>query len=70
MNRLLSKKGLRFYRCVLCRDVVSYWDIKSGVGCPKCKGRRIEPSDLTLWEKLVQIWRHPKVWAWPDGDEV
>jgi DNA-directed RNA polymerase subunit RPC12/RpoP len=61
------RKGLTFYRCMLCNRVVSFWDIKKG-GCQHCKGRRIMPSGLTLWEKLVQIFKHPKIWAWPDGD--
>ena len=60
-------KGLTFYRCTLCHGVVSVWDIKKG-GCHKCGGVRIMPSALSLWEKLVQIVKHPRVWEWPDGD--
>jgi hypothetical protein len=56
-------EGLEFYRCKVCHGVVSSWDIDAG-GCPACGGRRIAPTNLTLREKLVQIWRHPAVWRW------
>lgn len=57
--------GLPFFRCTLCRGVVSQWDIyKDGHNCPKCGGARISPTNLSFWEKLVQIWKHPKVWTW------
>lgn len=55
--------GLSFFRCDVCHGVVSPWDIDEG-GCPKCGGRRLRPTTLTLREKLVQIWRHPRVWTW------
>jgi predicted Zn-ribbon and HTH transcriptional regulator len=58
------KEGLQFYRCILCGHVVSIWDIKEHRGCPKCKNPRIRPSDLSLWEKIVEICKHPAVWAW------
>jgi len=54
---------MTFYRCTLCRGVVSPWDIKKGV-CPKCGQARISPTNLTLWEKFIQICKHPKVWRW------
>jgi hypothetical protein len=58
-------KGLPFYRCVLCRGVISPWDIYQGNHqCPKCGGARMSPTNLTLWEKIVQIFKHPKLWAW------
>lgn len=60
-------EGTAFYRCTLCSGVVSYWDIKAG-RCPTCSGVRIMPTDLSLWEKVVQIVKHPKVWEWPKGD--
>lgn len=58
-------KGLLFYRCMLCQHPVSTWDIRDG-GCPKCKGRKIVPTNLTLLEKIKQIIKHPKVWTWND----
>ena len=61
----MNSEGLGFYRCTLCNGVVSRWDIDAG-GCPKCGGRKIMPTDLSLWEKIVQIVKHPKVWNWPD----
>lgn len=54
---------LSFYRCTICHGVVNKWDIVKG-GCPKCSGTRISPTNLTLWEKIVQIIKHPKVWEW------
>ena len=54
---------------MLCGDVVSVWDIKQG-GCQKCGGVRIRPSNLSLWEKLVQLCKHPKVWKWADEGAV
>ncbi len=58
-----SGEGLSFYRCNVCHGVVGPWDIDRG-GCPQCGGVRIQPTNLSLREKLVQIWRHPRVWAW------
>ena len=64
----MSKEGLEFYRCMTCGHVVSFWDIKQG-GCKNCGGTRVKPSYLSWWEKVVQVAKHPKVWAWPsDGD--
>lgn len=57
-------EGLLFYRCVLCHSVVSKWDIDEHHGCRKCGSPRIRPSDLSLWEKLVQIVQHPAIWKW------
>lgn len=58
--------GLPFYRCLLCGEVVSLWDIKAGAGCPKCGNRKITPTTLGLWEKVVQVFKHPKLWTWKD----
>lgn len=55
-------KGKRFYRCLICQGVVSEWDIATG-GC-KCGAKKITPTNLTLREKLVQIWKHPALWRW------
>ena len=63
----MSGKGLPFYRCVLCGTIVSMWDInKEPHTCTKCGGAKINPTNLSLWEKLVQIYRHPKVWTWDE----
>ena len=56
--------GTLFYRCILCGNVVSKWDIQDHHGCKKCGNARIRPSDLSLWEKFVQILKHPRIWAW------
>lgn len=56
-----------FYRCLLCHRVVSQWDIEAHKGCPKCGGVRISPSDLSCWEKFVQIIKHPQVWKWHES---
>lgn len=53
-----------FYRCTLCSGVVSEWDIKKGGECPRCGNHRVKPSGLTLFEKLVQILKHPRIWEW------
>lgn len=57
-------RGLLFYRCTLCRSVVSQWDIEEHAGCPKCRNPRVSPSELTVWEKIVQVVKHPAVWRW------
>lgn len=57
-------EGLQFYRCDLCHGVVSKWDIEEHLGCGKCGGTRLRPSNLSLLEKLVQIVKHPLVWKW------
>lgn len=56
-------KEMQFYRCTLCNGVVSEWDVNDG-GCKKCGGTRIKPANLSLLEKLVQIWKHPRIWEW------
>ncbi len=59
-----SSSGALFYRCCLCGGVVSKWDISETKGCPKCAHRKLRPSNLSLSEKIVQIFKHPKVWGW------
>lgn len=59
-----SEQGISFYRCVLCGGIVNKWDIKESQGCPKCANPRLKPTNLSLWEKFIQICKHPKVWAW------
>lgn len=66
MEGFEEDKGLPFYRCVLCGTVVSVWDIKKHQGCPKCKNTRIRPSDLSVWEKITQVCRHPAIWRWKE----
>ena len=60
-----SSPGMEFYRCITCQGVVSKWDIDVG-GCPKCGQTKIRPSNLTILEKLVQVWKHPAIWKWSD----
>jgi hypothetical protein len=57
-------EGLQFYRCCLCGGVVNKWDIKESHGCPKCAHAKIRPTNLSLWEKIIQVCKHPKVWEW------
>ena len=59
-------EGVSFFRCMLCRSVVSPWDIMKHMGCAKCGQRRIQPTNLSIWEMLIQIIKHPKVWRWKD----
>ena len=56
---------MKFYRCMLCGDIVNKWDIVKG-GCPKCSGKRMQPTNLTLFEKIAQIIKNPNVWRWND----
>jgi len=56
-----------FYRCLLCRSVVSQWDIPAHNGCHKCGGVRISPTNLSWWEKIAQIIKHPLVWRWNES---
>ena len=67
-----SEGGLLFYRCYLCRNVISKWDIESQgfTSCPKCGHSKLSPSNLTAWEKTVQIWKHPAVWKWDAAFKV
>lgn len=64
-----SQGGLLFYRCVLCGQVVSKWDIAKHKSCPKCTGVRVRPTNLGVWEKMVQLCYHPKFWRWSDAAE-
>ena len=56
--------GVEFFRCVLCGAVVSQWDIAEHHGCGKCGGFKIKPTNLSLWEKIIQIIMHPLFWKW------
>lgn len=60
------KEGTTFYRCILCSHIVNKWNIKEG-GCPNCAGQRIVATNLSLWEKMVQICLHPCFWRWPNA---
>ena len=61
----MSKQGLPFFRCTLCRGVVSLWDIHNEPHtCRKCGGARISPTNLGWFEAIVQIIKHPKIWTW------
>lgn len=62
-----ASDGTMFYRCLLCTSVISPWDIRERHGCPKCAGTKMRPSNLSLWEKLVQLAKHPAIWKWPRG---
>lgn len=57
-------EGIDFYRCRLCHGVVSKWDIKTHHGCPKCGHSRIQPTNLSFIEKLVQLVKRPDFWNW------
>jgi DNA-directed RNA polymerase subunit RPC12/RpoP len=57
-------EGLAFYRCMLCRSVVSKWDIHKHQGCPNCGHARIMPCNLTLAQKVIQFIKHPQFWKW------
>jgi len=58
---------MTFYRCVLCGSVVTKWDMDKLHACPKCGQARITMTNLSLWEKIVQIAKHPAVWRWANG---
>lgn len=63
-------EGLLFFRCCLCRRVVSPWDIENAKGCAYCGHARISPTNLTWFELLKQIIKHPKIWKWKDFGEL
>lgn len=64
----MSNEGLPFFRCTLCMGVVSLWDIyQEPHGCPKCGASRVSPTNLSLKEKIVQVFKHPAVWAWDEN---
>lgn len=44
----------QFYRCVNCRSIVTWHGIRSG-GCGVCKGSKVSPTGLTLWEKFKAL---------------
>ena len=49
---------MNFYRCIDCGSVVNEWDIERG-SCPKCGGHKIKYTNLSLWEEIVQLVKHP-----------
>ncbi len=50
--------GAAYYRCVTCRGLVTETDIALG-GCQKCGGRKLVPTNLTIWEKICELVKHP-----------
>ncbi len=63
----MSDEGLLFYRCYLCHGIVSKWDVDKHFACPKCGHAKVAPANLTCFEKLVQIIKHPMIWKWDEG---
>lgn len=64
----MAGQGIPFFRCTLCQGVVNLWDIYHPPhSCPKCGGGRVAPTNLTLWEKIVQIIKHPAWWKWDEN---
>lgn len=59
-----SDGGQTFYRCYLCGSVVSQWDIDKHNACLNCGHSKISPTNLSLLEKIVQIFKHPAIWKW------
>lgn len=57
---------IKFYRCMGCTAVVAPWDVKETGGCRKCGGGRLRLTNLSWWEKLVQMIRRPAIWRWSD----
>lgn len=57
------REGTQFYRCILCGTVVNLWEIREGDGCGKCGGLKIRPTSLGIWEKLVQLFKHPSLFT-------
>ena len=63
----LSSDGMLFYRCHLCNKILNKWDIEKHKGCSKCGHTKISPTNLSFWEKVWQICKHPAIWKW-DND--
>lgn len=60
-------KGIPFYRCILCGAVVSLWDIHGEPhACTKCGQTRIKPTNLSWWEAVKQMVKHPALWRWDE----
>lgn len=55
-----------FFRCIECGGVVNDWDVADGK-CPKCGGHKIKYTNLSFFEEIVQLVKHPslikEVWA-------
>lgn len=50
-----SSKQYMFYRCELCRGLVSWKQINEG-GCGKClTGSRVRAAHLSTWEKVKAL---------------
>lgn len=61
-----TETGITFYRCTMCSGVVSPMDMEKYNGC-KCGNNKVSATNLTVWEKIVQIAKHPRVWRWKDA---
>ena len=57
-------EGVGFYRCVICSTVIPPWTLREEGCCPHCGGHRVKPTNLGLWEKVVQVAKRPAVWRW------
>jgi hypothetical protein len=61
-----TQEGVTFYRCTMCQSVVGPWDIQEYHGC-KCGNNKVYETNLSLFEKIMQVLKHPNVWRWRDA---
>ena len=62
----MKGEGITFFRCTMCAKVVSPWDIKKYNGC-KCGNNKVQETNLTVIEKVIQVAKHPMFWRWQDA---
>jgi hypothetical protein len=61
-----TSEGITFYRCTMCSRPVSPMDIEKYNGC-KCGNNKVSETNLSAWEKVVQVVKHPLVWRWKNA---
>ncbi|MEJ2336567.1 MAG: hypothetical protein P8Y26_13195, partial [Gemmatimonadales bacterium] len=52
-------KGVGFYRCLVCGKVCAPWDLPKYHGCRKCGSVRLRTTNLSFFEKIIEIIRQP-----------
>jgi len=65
-NEAFEGEGVGFYRCMVCATVNSPWELKKLGSCRKCGATKVKATNLSFWEKVVQIVRRPMLWKWSD----
>jgi DNA-directed RNA polymerase subunit RPC12/RpoP len=61
MDNWHEGEGAAYFRCVLCGRPSAETTLQEHGECGYCGGKRMQPTDLTFFEKVIEIIRHPSI---------